>query len=332
MVLLPGTGACAKPLYTITRTIPLGPPERWDYLYFDAPGQRLYISHGDHLDVVDGRSGARIGEVDGFPGGTHGIAIVHNIGRGYTDDGRAGEAGAFDLKTLKTIKRMKAEDDADGMVYDPASGHVFVVDSDPGRLTVIDPAADMAIATIDAGGKLEFAVADGNGDLYVNGEARREIVQVDTRTNKVTAHWAIPMCESPHGLAIDVKSHRLFSTCRNRTLVVINVDNGQIVTTLPIGYGTDAARFDPGRKRIFSSNFDGTLTVIAEDSPDTYRVLANIPTVLGARTMAVDAQTGRVFLVTADITINRNAVPNDYRHRFSIKPGSTRLLFLDPTD
>ena len=125
MVLLPGTGACAKPLYTITRTIPLGPPERWDYLYFDAPGQRLYISHGDHLDVVDGRSGARIGEVDGFPGGTHGIAIVHNIGRGYTDDGRAGEAGAFDLKTLKTIKRMKAEDDADGMVYDPASGHVF---------------------------------------------------------------------------------------------------------------------------------------------------------------------------------------------------------------
>lgn len=331
-LLIPGNAASAAPLYKMTRTIMLGSPERWDYLYYDNPSHRIYISHGDHLDVVDGRSGTKIGEVTGFPGGTHGIAIVHRFGRGYTDDGRAGEAGAFDLKSLKTLKKIKAEDDADGMVYDPASGHVFVVDSDPGHLTVIDPRTDTAIATIDAGGKLEFAVVDGKGDLYVNGVAKREIVHINTRTNKVVAHWPIPMCESPHGLAIDAKSHRLFSSCRNKKLVVVNTDNGKVITTLPIGYGTDAAKFDAKRKRIFSSNFDGTLTVISEVNPNSYRVLANIPTMLGARTMAVDPQTGRLFLVTADITINKNAAPNDFRHRFSIKPGSTKLLFLDPTD
>jgi DNA-binding beta-propeller fold protein YncE len=323
-------GANAKPLYTITKTISLGSPERWDYLYFDAPTHRVYISHGDHLNVVDGRTGDKIGEVDGFPGGTHGIAIVHSVGRGYTDDGEAGEAGSFDLKTLKTIKKIKAEDDADGMVYDPASGHVFVVDSDPGHLTVIDPRTDTAVATIDAGGKLEFSVVDGKGSLYASGEAKREIVHVDTKTNKVKDHWAEPMCESPHGLAIDVESHRLFSSCRNSTLVVMNADNGKIVTTLPIGNGTDAAKFDPKHKRIFSSNFDGTLTVISEKDPDDYEVLGNVKTKLGARTMTVDPQSGRLYVVAADMTINKDAAPNDFRHRFKIRPGSTELLFLDP--
>ncbi len=325
-------GAHAKPLYTITKTVNLGSPERWDYLYYDALTHRVYISHGDHLNVVDGRSGDKIGEVDGFPGGTHGIAIVHSVGRGYTDDGQAGEAGSFDLKTLKVIKKIKAEDDADGMVYDPASGHVFVVDSDPGHLTVIDPKTDTAVATIDAGGKLEFAVVDGRGNLYASGEAKREIVHVDTRTNEVKAHWAEPMCESPHGLAIDVKSRRLFQSCRNSTLVVMNADDGNIVTTLPIGSGTDAAKFDSKRNRIFSSNFDGTLTVIAEKGPDSYEVLGNVPTAQGARTMAVDPESGRLYLVAADIKINKDAAPNDFRHRFTITPGSTKLLILDPTD
>jgi DNA-binding beta-propeller fold protein YncE len=325
-------GAIAKPLYTITKTIPLGSPERWDYLYFDAPTHRVYVSHSDHLDIVDGRTGAKIGEVDGFAGGTHGIAIVHSVGRGYTDDGRAGEAGSFDLKTFKPIKRIKAEDDADGMVYDPASGHVFVVDSDPGHLTVIDPKTDMAVATIDAGGKLEFAVVDGRGNLYVNGEGKREIVHVDTKTNEVKAHWAMPMCESPHGLAIDVKSHRLFSSCRNSTLVVLNTDDGKIVTTLPIGSGTDAAKFDAKHKRVFSSNFDGTLTVISEKSPNSYEVLGNVPTMMGARTMAVDPESGRLYVVAADMTVNKDAAPNDFRHRYNITPGSTKLLFLDPSD
>lgn len=324
--------ACAKPLYTITKTIPLGSPERWDYLYFDAPTHRVYVSHGDHLDVVDGRTGAKIGVVSGFTGGTHGIAIVHAVGRGYTDDGQAGEAGSFDLKTLKPVKRVKAEDDADGMVYDPASGHVFVVDSDPGHLTVIDPKTDTAVATVDAGGKLEFAVVDGKGNLYVNGEGKREIVHVDTKTTEVKAHWAMPMCESPHGLAIDATSRRLFSSCRNSTLVVMNADNGKIVTVLPIGSGTDAAKFDPKRKRVFSSNFDGTLTVISEKGPDSFEVLGNVPTTMGARTMAVDPRSGRLYVVAAEMTVNKDAAPNDFRHRYIITPGSTKLLFLDPTE
>ena len=322
--------AHAKPLYTITKTISLGSPERWDYLYFDAPAHRVYVSHGDHLNVVDGRTGARIGEVDGFAGGTHGIAIVHSVGRGYTDDGQAGEAGSFDLKTFRPIKKIKAEDDADGMVYDPASGHIFVVDSDPGHLTVIDPKTDTAVGTIDADGKLEFAVVDGRGNLYVNGEGKREIVHINSKTNEVLAHWSMPMCESPHGLAIDVKSRRLFSSCRNSTLVVMDADDGKIVTTLPIGSGTDAAKFDSKRNRIFSSNFDGTLTVIAEKGPNAFEVLGSVPTALGARTMAVDPQSGRLYVVAADMSINKDADPKDFRHRFTIKSGTTKLLFLDP--
>ena len=218
------------------------------------------------------------------------------------------------------------------MAYDTASGHIFVVDSDLGHLTVIDPKTDTPIATIDGGGKLEFAVVDGTGNLYVNGEAKHEIVHVDTKTNEVLAHWAMPTCESPHGLAIDIKSRRLFSSCRNGTLVVLDADSGEIVTTLPIGNGSDAAKIDPNRNRIFSSNFDGTVTVISEKGPNSFEVIGSVPTALGARTMAVDPQSGRLYVVAADMTLNKDADPTDFRHRFTIKPGSTKLLFIDPVE
>src|SRR5262249_43950352 len=155
--------------YHLTKSVPLGLPDRWDYLLFDPPTHRVYVSHGDRVTVVDGHSGALIGQIEGFPGGTHGIVIA-TPPRGYTDDGRAGEAASFDTAGLKVEQRTKAAEDADAIAYDPASKHVFVVNGDPGTLTVIDPKADRAIATVDAGGKLEFAVADGKGKLYVNGE------------------------------------------------------------------------------------------------------------------------------------------------------------------
>lgn len=319
-----------KPLYTATKTVPIGAPDRWDLLAFDPGSHRVYIAHGDRVTVVDGQSGAPIGRVESYPGGTHGVAIVPALGRGYTDDGHAGTANSFDLETLKPLKSIPAESDADALIFDRASGHVLVIDSDPGKITVIDPKSDTAIATLDAGGKLEMGVADDAGKVFINGEAKREIVRMDTRTNRIDAHWTIPGCESPHGLAIDSKSRRLFSTCANRVMAVLDADNGKLVASLPIGARTDGAAFDPITKRAFSSNGDGTLTVIAEESPHSFTVLGTVTTLPGARTMTLDPQSGRLYLAAADMKINEAADPKDFRHRYTVTPGSAKLLFLDP--
>lgn len=320
------------PAYHVTRTVPLGAPDRWDYLVYDGPSHRLYVSHGDRLTVLDGRDGKMLGEVQGMPGGTHGIGIVAATGKGYTDDGQAGEAVAFDLKTLKTGARIKAQPDADGIAFDPVSGHIFVVDGDSKVLTVVDPKTDAAIATVDAGGKLEYAVSGENGYLYVNGAENKQIVRVNTATNQADAHWPIPDCTSPHGLAIDKASHRLFVTCVNAVMTVVNADNGAVLATLPIGAGTDGAAFDPRRKLVFSSNYDGTLTVVRESSPQNFEVLGSIATAVTGKNMTIDPDTGRLFVTVADIDPDEKVPPrpDGTPGRFKPLPGSLKVLFLDP--
>ena len=319
------------PDYLISKVVPLGPPDRWDYVVFDPDSRRVYVAHGDRLTVVDGGSGAIIGTVEGMPGGTHGIAISHATGKGYTDDGKAGTVAVFDLTTLKVVKRIKAESDADGIVFDPPSGHIFVIDGDSGKLTVIDPKTDAVVATIDGGGGLEFGDTGNNGKFYVDGAEKNEIVRVDTATNKADAHWAMPTCVTPHGLAIDQVHRRLFASCSNKVMVVMNADDGAVIATLPIGEGSDFAAFDPERSVAYSSNRDGTLSAVAEKTPANFVALSPIPTQIGARTMAIDPKSGRIYLVTAEMTVNDSAAPADFRRRYSIKPGSVRLLFLDRT-
>ena len=191
-----------------------------------------------------------------MPGGTHGIAISHATGEGYTDDGNAGEVVAFDLQTLKVVKRIKAESDADGIVFDSSSGHVFVIDGDSGKITVIDPRTDAVLATVDGGGGLEFGVAGENGKFYVDGAEKHEVVRIDTASNVADAHWPMSTCVKPHGLAIDRVHHRLFASCSNEVMVVMNADSGAVIATLPIGEGTDFASFDAVRNLAFSSNRD----------------------------------------------------------------------------
>jgi DNA-binding beta-propeller fold protein YncE len=320
------------PGYHVVKSVPLGAPDRWDYIVFDSTSHRVYVSHGDRVTVVDGRDGTILGNVAGIAGGTHGIGISIATGKGYTDDGQAGVAVSFDLKTFKTLKRIKAEDDADGIAFDPTSGHIFVVDGEPGHLTVIDPKTDLAIATVDAGGKLEYAVAGNNGKLYANGEAKKEIVRVNTATNKVDAHWPIPSCASPHGLAIDVEAHRLFSSCLNAVLTVINADSGAVIATLPIGQGTDGVMFDPKRKLIFSSNNDGTLSVIQEKDSQTFVSLGSIKTAVTGKNMGIDPDTGRLFVAVADVDPTATATPGSGGRagRPRPLPGTLKLLFLDP--
>lgn len=324
--LFASTAPAASPPYRLVKTVPLGAPDRWDYLVYDAG--RVYIAHGDRVTVLDGQSGAKIGEVQGLPGGPHGVAVAD--GKGYTDDGTAGTVLVFDLKTFKPLRTVKAEADADGIVYDPASRHIFVIDGDSGKLTVIDPKTDTMLATIDVGGGLEFGVSGENGKFYVDGAEKNELVRIDTATNTVDAHWALAGCLKPHGLAIDRGTHRLFASCANKVMAVVNSDTGAKVASLLIGEGTDFAVFDPVRHRAFSSNRDGTLSVIAETSGDKFESLAPIKTALGARTMAIDPKSGRLFLVMGEYVVNEAVPASDVRHRYTVKPGSAKLLIFAP--
>jgi YVTN family beta-propeller protein len=323
--------AVSAPSYRIAQSIPLGAPDRWDYVVYDGSSNRVFVSHGDRITVVDGASGSVVGQITGFPGGSHGIAIAATAGRGYTDDGKAGTAASFDLTKLQVEKRLKADDDADALVFDPISAHVFVVDGDPGLLTVIDPKTDAVVSTIKAGGKLEYAVAGNNGKLYVNGAEKQEMVRIDTKTNLVDAHWPMPGCVSPHGLAIDTASHRLFSSCANGVMVVVNTDNGAVITSLAIGQGTDAAAFDPLRKRAFSSNGkDGTLSVIQEKDANTFEVIDTVKTAVSGRTMDIDPKSGRIFIAAADLDTSVAASSLAPGARRPIIPGSLKLLVVEP--
>ncbi len=326
---VPGLAASAAttpgaPSYQVTKTVPLGAPDRWDYVVYDIASHRAFVAHGDRLTVVDGGDGSVVGTVDGLSKATHGIGISAATGRGYTDDSEAGSVGSFDLATLKPLKTIKTNGDSDAIAVDPASGHVFVINGDTGTVTVIDPEADAALATIEVGGKLEYAVADGRGKLFVNGAGKGEIIRIDTATNGVDARWPVPDCTSPHGLALDTETRRLFSSCVNGVLVVVDADDGRLVAKMPIGKGTDAAAFDPKRKLVLSSNgIDGTLSVIEERDANTFVAAATVKTMVSARTLGIDPDTGRVFLAASDVEPAAIGRPRPV-------PGSLKLLFLDP--
>lgn len=222
------------------------------------------------------------------------------------------------------MKTIKAERDADAIAVGPAGGHVFAVNGDSGTVTVVDPKTDTALATIDIGGKLEYPVANGQGSLFVNGAEKREIIRLDTAANRVAARFPVPDCTSPHGLAIDRATKRLFSSCLNGVLMVVDAETGRIVAKPPIGLGSDAAVFDPKRQLVLSANGkDGTLSVIEERAPEAFVPIATIKTAVSARTMDLDPESGRLYLVAADL----EPATADKPHAV---PGSLRLLFLDP--
>jgi len=320
--------ALAAPAYTLTKSTPLGLPDRWDYVVFNPQTQRVYIAHAAKLAVIDARSGDLVGEVGPNPGGTHGTGISVATGQGFTDDGANGLAVAFDLKTLQINKQIPADKDADAIATDAATGHIFIIEGDPGAITVIDPKTDTAVATIKVGEGLEYATTDDHGTLYVAGNANSDLVKIDARTNTVLAHWSTPDCNRPHGLALDRVGHRLFMGCVNSLMMVVDSDSGRIVAELPIGKGSDAIAYDPKRKRVFSPNgADGTLTIFQQTSPDAYQFLETLPTAVSGRTMAVDPDTGRLYIVAADT--DPSPTPGG---RARPRPGTTKVLIFDPVN
>lgn len=326
-IAVPPSSALAAPTqsYTLVKTVPLGAPDRWDYVVYDDQTDRVLVAHGDRVDVLDGGSGKLIGEVTGITGGTHGSAVSVSTGQGFTDDGRNGKAIAYDLRSFKVTHEIPADVDADALALDRATGHLFVIEGDPAAITVIDPKRDAPIATIKAGEKLEYAAADGHGSVFVAGEANGDLVKIDARTNRVAAHWPAPGCTSPHGLAVDARLHRAFMGCANSVMAVLDTRTGRMVAKLPIGSGNDAVAFDPVRKRVFSSNGrDGTISAYQQQSANDYVALAPIQTVVSARTMSLDPKTGRLFVAGADTD------PSSTGGRPTVRPGTLRLLIFAP--
>ena len=324
--------ACAKQKspsgYHLIKQVKLGGEGGWDYLTFDAKGNRLFISRSTHVMVLDADTFAVVGDIPDTQG-VHGIALAEDVGKGYTSNGRANTVTVFDLKTLKVLKQIPVGQNPDAIMYDPASKRVFTMNGRSNDTTAIDAASDTVAGTVALGGRPEFAVSDERGHVFVNLEDKSMVAEFDSRKlGEVLARWPIAPAEEPSGLAIDRKHARLFSTGANKTLAVLDAEKGKVVATLPIGGGVDAAGFDADTGLAFTSNGEGTLTVVREDSPDKFTVLENVPTQRGARTMALDPKTHRVFLVTAEFGPPPAPTPERPRPRPSIVPGSFTLLVL----
>jgi YVTN family beta-propeller protein len=315
--------------YHVTKTYTLGGDGGWDYLALDTAGHRLFIARQDRIMVVGQATGAVLGEILGL-NRAHGVAFAYAAGHGFATSGADSAVTMFDLGTLAVLGKATAAVDDDAVLFDPATGHVFTMNGDAGSSSVIDATTGRRIGTIDLGGKPEFGVTAGDGKLYVNLADKSEVVEVDAAAMKVVRHWSIAPCQSPSGLAIDRAHHLLFSGCRNGLMGVSDAVSGRLVTTVPIGRGVDACRFDPGTQLAFASNGDGTLTVIHEDGPDRFTVVGNVPTKQGARTMEIDLATHHVYTVSADFGPTPAPTPERPRPRPPVLPGSFALMVLEP--
>lgn len=311
--------------YHVSKKLVLGGEGGWDYLTADSEARRVYLSRGTHVMVVDSDSGAIVGDIPNT-NGVHGIALAPGLGKGYISNGRDGTVTIFDLKSLKVLGTVPAGKNPDAIIFDPVTQRVFAFNGSSKDASAIDARTDTVAGTIPLGGKPEFAVTDQKGHVFVNIEDKSEIIKFDSAKLSVESHWSIAPGDEPSGLAIDRKHRRLFAVCSNKLMVVVNADNGKVVTTVPIGSGPDAAGFDPSSDFVFSSNGEGTLTVIHEDSPDKFTVVENVPTQVRARTMTLDLKTHQVYLVSAEFGTAPAPTAQQPRPRPPMVPGSFTLL------
>jgi YVTN family beta-propeller protein len=312
--------------YHLLKKIPLGGEGGWDYLAFDSPTRRLFISRATKVVVLNVDTGTVSGEIPNTDG-VHGIAFAPEFDRGFTSNGRAGTVTIFDLQSLQIIGNAKTGMNPDAIVYDPASKRVFTMNGQSHDVTAIDAATGKVLGTIPVTGKPEFAVADGAGHVYVNIEDKSEELQIDTQNLKVTAQWPLAPCQEPSGLAMDVAHRRLFAGCHNQMMTVVDADSGNVIATPAIGDGVDANAFDPGTGFAFASNGQSaTLTVVHEDAPDKFSVVENVATQKGARTMALDLKSHDIYLVTADFAPAPPSANENPRPRMMAVPGTFVVL------
>src|SRR5216684_894773 len=317
--------------YHLIKKVPFGAApggsEYFDYVNFDAASRRVYLSHGTEFIVVDADKGTTVGTISGFKR-SHGVALVPELNRGFISDGGAAQIVIFDLKTLKTIGQIKGEDDADSIIYDPASKHVFVFNGTPKSATVIDPATGTVIATMPLGGAPEQAVADGKGMIYDNLEDTNEVIAIDSRDLKIKSRWPVAPAGQPVSIALDQVHRRLFIGGRKpKMLVVMDADSGKIIgQPFPIGDRVDTNVYDPETGMIAAATREGTIHVFHEDSRDKISVVEIVKTEFGAKTMALDPKTHNLYVDTSDFGPAPAPTPQQQNPQPVAVPGTFRLL------
>jgi DNA-binding beta-propeller fold protein YncE len=328
LALLTGSLANAK-AYHLTHEVKIAGDTGWDYLTFDAPGNRIFVSHGTRVEIVDAKTLTPVGAIADTPG-VHGIAIAQDLGHGYVSAGAASILVVFDLATLARVGEIKTGANPDAVLYEPGTQRVFSFNGRGRDVTVVDAVKNEVIGTIPLDAKPEFAVSDGAGHVFVNLEDRNSVAQIDAKTLTVTATWPLAGCEEPSGLAIDRKHHRLFSVCGNKVMQVVDSVSGRAVGQLPIGDGVDGAGFDDSAQLAFASAGDGTLTIVKEQGPDKFAVQQTVKTKSGARTMTVDERSHRVFMSTAQRGPVPAATAAQPRPRGPVIPDTFEVLVIEP--
>jgi DNA-binding beta-propeller fold protein YncE len=328
-LVLPVGGQAAVPPYEVAARIAAGGEGGWDLLTVEPDAHHLFVARSTRVQVIDLERDSLVGEIADTPG-VHGVALVPEFGRGFTSNGRDSSVTVFDLRTLAVIARVKVPGrNPDAIVYDPASMRVFAFNGGSASATAIDAATHQVVGTVPLDGKPELAVADGRGRMYVNLEDSSAVACFDTHTLQVLARWPLAPGEGPTGLAMDREHRRLFAGCGNRRLVVLDADSGRRVADLPIGGGVDGVAFDPWLRRVLTSNGEGTLTVIQVDTPDHYVPLGDVPTQRGARTLALDEISHRVYTATAQFGETPPATPERPHPRPALVPGTFEILVLE---
>jgi DNA-binding beta-propeller fold protein YncE len=310
----------AQGTYHVQDKWKIGGDGGWDYLAVDPQSGHLYITRGNHVMVVDTASGKAIADITGLKG-THGVAFDTDGNTGYISDGAGNAVAVFDRASNKITQTIPAGTNPDGILFEPSTKMVWAFNGRSKNATVIDSKTKQVVATVPLPGKPEFPVADGKGSIFVNIEDKNEIAHLDASSHRLLAEWPIG-CESPSGHAIDIANNRLFAVCDGKKMAVVDASSGKVVASPAIGEGPDAAAFDPATHNAFSSNGDGTLTVVHQDSPDSYSVLQDLPTQRSARTMAFDPKTGKIYLVAAEFGPRPAATPENPRPRPLVVSGS----------
>jgi YVTN family beta-propeller protein len=312
--------AQSAPTYSVVRSMVIGGDGGWDYVYADSAARRLYVARATRFMVVDLDSGKVVGEIPDTPG-AHGVALVPDLGIGFTTNGRENTSSVFDLKTLKVSEKIKTGEGPDSIVYDSASGHVFIMDGHGKAASVIDPKTRKVVATIPLSGKPEAPVADGKGRVYVNIEDKSLIAVIDSSANKVIAEWPMAGCDEPSGLDMDRQEGHIFAACGNKQMAIVDAKTGKLIATVPTGDGSDGLAFDPGAKLAVTSNGEGNMSFVGERD-GKYALVENVPTKKGARTITFDASTGQMLTVTADLGPAPKPSPENPRGRPQPLPNS----------
>ena len=320
--------AQSRSAYRITRTYALGGDGSWDYVVPDPPEHRVFVGRENRVMVIDSVDGKLLGEVIGI-NGAHGSAVAQRTGHGFATTGNDKAVVMFDLKTFKALGKIPAAEDADAIIYDPASNRVFTFNGDAHSSTVIDPTAGTLVTNIPLGGKPEYGASAGDGKVYGNLTDTSEVVEIDAKSATVTRRWSTAPCKQPVAMAIDAAHHRLFSGCRSGVMAVSDYQNGKVVATLPIGDGVDGAAYDPSTGDAFASSADGTLTVIHQDTPDTYHLIETVKTMPFSRNMGLDSTTHRLFIVGATFGPLPADATGNARRRPPMIPGSFVMMVVE---